>query len=72
MTDVTISNITATDKEDHWFKPALSLKANSASIGIYLRDGKDTKRVYMDLSGQQATLLMESLKVLLKNVDRRQ
>jgi hypothetical protein len=76
MTDVTIAATGVVDHERRWKDPRVALKGMSNTVNIRLHEGvapsKDEvmRSVSVELSGKQAHLLMEALKVLLKEVSR--
>jgi hypothetical protein len=70
MPEVTLAITQAIDSDGRWTQPHIGLKAHSGSIMMSLRD-KTGSFINMDLSGTQGQLLVESLKVLLKHMDRR-
>jgi hypothetical protein len=76
MTDVTIAATGVVDHERRWKDPKIALKGLATNLNMRLHEGHGQtpdqimRSVSVDLSVKQAQLLMETLKVLLKEMSR--
>jgi hypothetical protein len=76
MTDVTIAAQGVVDHERRWKDPKIALKGLATNLNIRLHEGRAQapdqimRSVSVELSVKQARLLMETLKVLLKEMSQ--